>query len=68
MQNFNKNKKKLMREINNNFSIRKNLFAYTYKKNFVERYKKILLLFFEFPKNNLSYFFYLIQKKIRYLI
>ena len=68
VQNFDKNKKKLMREINNNFSIRKNLFVYTYKKNFFERYKKILLLFFEFPKNNLSYFFYLIQKKIRYLI
>ena len=67
VQNFNKNKYELWRETENNFLIRKNLFAYNYKNSFFKKYIKIFQLFFQYPKNNLSYFNYLIQKKIRYL-
>lgn len=67
VQNFNKNKSELWREIENNFLIRKNLFVYDYKNRFFKKYVKIFKLFLKYPKNNLSYFYYLIQKKIRYL-
>ena len=67
IQKFNKNKIELWKEVHNNFLVRANLFYNPEKKNFLNRIYNIIVLFFEFPINNLNYFFYLLYKKLSYL-
>ena len=67
IQKFNKNKIELWKEVHNNFLVRANLFYNPEKKNFLNRIYNIIVLFFEFPTNNLNYFFYLLYKKLSYL-